>query len=104
MRSINRRLRRLKDIIAPQGEEGPSITEILRAARWPGIAGGQSLQVAPSKTVASAQPRTMAEIVRYRRQIRLAQEAVLECSPALRKMGSVAEMTARREPAGEEGD
>jgi hypothetical protein len=102
MRTINRRLRRLEDILAPQEvEEGPSIAEILRAGRWPGIAGGQ---VSPAKIVASAQPRTMAEIVRYRRQIRLAQEAVLECSPALRKMGSVAEMTARREPAGEEGD
>ena len=55
-----------------QGEEGPSIAEILRAGRWTGIAGGQ---VSPSKTVAGAQPRTMAEIVRYRRQIRLAQEA-----------------------------
>jgi hypothetical protein len=75
MRSINRRLRRLKDIIAPQGEEGPSIAEILRAARWPSIAGGQLLQGLPLKTVAGTQPRTMAEIVRYRRQIRLAQDA-----------------------------
>jgi len=72
MRTISRRLRRLEDILSPQEEEeGPSIAEILRTGRWPSIAGGQSLQVAPSKTV--AQPRTLAEIVRYRRQIRLAQ-------------------------------
>jgi hypothetical protein len=74
MRALSRRLRKLEDVISPQeGEAGPSIAEIIRAARWPGIAGGQSLQIAPSKSVAP--PRTMAEIVRYRRQIRLAQEA-----------------------------
>ena len=72
MKAIDRRLRRLEDIIAPQGEEGPSIAEILRAARWPSITGGQG---SPSRTVAGTQPRTLAEIVRYRRQIRLAQEA-----------------------------
>src|ERR1700682_1683294 len=74
MKAIDRRLRRLEDNLAPQGgEEGTSTAETLRVGRWPRIAGGQSLQVAPSKTV--AQPRTLAEIVRYRRQIRLAQEA-----------------------------
>jgi hypothetical protein len=72
MRTISRRLRKLEVVLAPQ-EEGPSIAEILRAGRWPSIAGGESVQVASSKTV--AQPRTTAEIVRYRRQIRLAQEA-----------------------------
>jgi hypothetical protein len=59
--------------VSPQeGEEGQSIAEILQAARSPGMAGGQFLRVAQSKTV--AQPRTLAEIVRYRREIQLAQE------------------------------
>jgi hypothetical protein len=58
--------------VPQEGEDQPSIAEILRAGRWPGRAGGQD---SPSETVADAQPRTMAEIVRRRRQIRLAREA-----------------------------
>jgi hypothetical protein len=61
MRAISRRLRRLEDILSPQEGEGPRIAEILRAARWHGIAGGQA---SPSRTVAGAKARTMAEIVR----------------------------------------
>lgn len=72
MKIIDRRLRKLEDILALQ-EQLPSLAEIIRAGRWPCIAGGQPLQVAPSKTV--AQPHTLAEILRYRREIRLAQEA-----------------------------
>jgi hypothetical protein len=72
MTALGRRLRKLDEIQAEQEEEeGPSIAEILRAGRWPPRAGGE---VSPSKTVACAQPRTLAEIVRYRRQQRLARE------------------------------
>ena len=55
MRTISRRLRRLEDILSPQEEEqGPSIAEILRVARLPGMAGRQ---VSPSRTVAPANLR-----------------------------------------------
>jgi len=70
--TLSRRIRKLEDILAEQEEEErPSIAEILRAGRWPGREGGQ---VSPTKIVSVAQPRTLAEIVRYQRQMRLAQE------------------------------
>jgi len=72
MNTLSRRLRKLEDIQAEQEEEdGPSIAETLRAGHWPGREGGQA---SPTKIVAVAQPRTPAEIIRYRRQMRLAQE------------------------------
>ena len=71
MNTLSRRLRKLEDIQAEQEEEeGPSIAEILRAGRGSDRAGGP---VSPTKIVAVAQPRTPAEILRYRRQMRLAQ-------------------------------
>jgi hypothetical protein len=44
MKIIDRRVRKLEGILAPQ-EEGPSLAEIIRAGRWPRIAGGQPLQI-----------------------------------------------------------
>ena len=71
MNTLSRRVRKLEDIQAvEEEEEGPSIAEILRAGRWPGREGGQA---SPSKIAVGTQPRTLAEIVRYRRQMRLAQ-------------------------------
>jgi hypothetical protein len=79
MKTLSRRLRKLEEIQAEQEEEeGPSIAEILRAGRWPGREGGQA---SPSLTTVGTQPRTPAEIIRYRRQMRLAQaEQRNECS------------------------